>query len=78
MSVDQANKTALVVFIEFEELAGAEEILANEPLNKAGLYLETHINRWINGLNRTPETLPHHAAKSYWHFNGYGKLNIHT
>ncbi len=78
MSDDQKTPIATVMFMEFEDLAAARSFLANDPLHKSGAYKESHINRWTNGLKRTPDTLPYHAGESYWHLRGYGKPGTHA
>jgi uncharacterized protein len=78
LSDDEATDIALVAFMEFQDLAAAEVFLAGDPWNKVGAYNEVHLNRWTNGLKRTPETLPFKDGGSYWHLRGYGKPNTHT
>jgi uncharacterized protein len=78
MSDDQKTQTATVMFIEFDDLVAARAFLANDPWYKNGVYKETFINRWTNGLKRTPDTLPYHEGESYWHLRGYGKPGTHA
>ena len=78
MSDDQKTQTATVMFVEFDDLASVRAFLADDPWHKNGAYKEAHINRWTNGLKRTPDTLPYHEGESYWHLRGYGKPDTHA
>jgi len=39
-------------FMQLDDRAAADEFLANEPLNKAGLYQRVEIHRWSNSFGK--------------------------
>ena len=52
VSDDGRDTLGTSFFIQLDDRAAAEEFLANEPLNKAGVYERIDIHRWSNSFQK--------------------------
>ena len=50
VSDDASQTLATTWFVQLEDRASAENFIANDPLNRAGVYAKTDIRRWSNSF----------------------------
>ena len=75
---DFSRTLSSVIFVEFDSWEAVREFLANEPLNRAGVYQEVIVRRWRSGLKRRQRDFPRRDGAVYWYVRGYGKPDAHT
>ena len=64
---------ASVIFIDFPDRAAAEAFIADEPLNKAGIFESIEMVRWSNPLGRRQRDFVRRDGQICWYIRGYGK-----
>ena len=52
VSDDASNTLATTWFVQLADRAAAEAFIANDPLNRAGVYEKTDIRRWSNSFQK--------------------------
>src|ERR1700758_4065452 len=52
VSDDGRDTLGTSFFMQFDDRAAADKFLADEPLNKAGLYARVEIHRWSNSFGK--------------------------
>lgn len=72
---DDDGKTfrASVIFVDFPDRAAVETFVANEPLNKAGVFERVEIARWSNPLARRQRDFARQDGQVCWYIRGWGK-----
>lgn len=72
---DDDGKTfrASVIFVDFPDRAAVETFVANEPLNKAGVFERVEIARWSNPLARRQRDFTRQDGQVCWYIRGWGK-----
>ncbi len=64
---------ASVIFVDFPNRDAVESFLANEPLNKAGVFQSVEIARWSNPLARRQRDFARKDGQVCWYIRGWGK-----
>ena len=72
-SDDGKTFKASVLYVDFPDRAAVESFVANEPLNKAGVFETVEIVRWSNPLGKRQRDFPRREGQSYWYLRGWGK-----
>jgi uncharacterized protein len=67
-----------VIYVELPDRAAAERFIAEEPNNKAGVYMNVEIFRWSNPLNRRQRDFPRRDGQVLWYIRGYAKPGAHA
>ena len=72
---DDAGKVfkSSVIFIDFPDRKAADQFVANEPLNKAGVFQSVEIVSWSNPLGRRQRDFVRTDGQMCWYIRGYGK-----
>ena len=52
VSDDGVDTLGTTFFMQLDDRAAADAFLADEPLNKAGVYASTEVNRWSNSFGK--------------------------
>ncbi len=75
---DQTRILSSVIWVEFDSWDEIRAFIAAEPLNRNGVYRETIIRRWRNGLGRRQRDFPRRDGQVCWYVRGYGATGSHT
>lgn len=75
---DRTQILSSVSWVEFDSWEDVREFVAAEPLNRNGVYRETIIHRWRNGLGRRQHDFPRRDGQVCWYVRGYGKTGSHV
>jgi hypothetical protein len=72
-SDDGIQMLSSIFYVDFPDRASVEQFVANEPNNKAGVYMHVEIFRWGNPLNRKQCDIPRKDGQTCWYVRGYAK-----
>lgn len=73
VSDDMETSLSSLLFVEFEDWDAVRRFIAEEPLNRGGVFREVQIRRWNNALGRAQRDFPRKEGQLYWYIRGFGK-----
>jgi uncharacterized protein YciI len=77
-SDDGKTVRSSVIYVDFPDRPALERFIANEPCNRAGVYMSVEIFRWVNPLNRRQRDFPREEGQVLWYVRGYAKPSAHA
>ena len=66
VSDDASETLATTWFVQLENRAAAEAFIANDPLNRAGVYEKTDIRRWSNSFQKRAADYKRKGMQQYF------------
>jgi uncharacterized protein YciI len=74
---DRSKILSSLFFLDFPDRASVESFVANEPNNKAGVYMNVEIFGWGNPLGRRMRDFPRKEGQVFWYVRGYARPGAH-